>query len=737
MKNLFKSMMLVAVAAMAFTACQKDNGELNEVKRTVEFTATIGEDTRSGFNGTTTDAEGKTYYQSKWDGEEMLIFLAESTSSYPVVDANGKFSVTLNENDHYADIYSPAGGWEYNYISGVGYGYYPIVPETQTPRTNSVDPAAHILSAIDVPVDGSENVSFTFKHAVAYGKMTVNTPAEFEITKVVLNLKGINQYEEDDDLTYTINATNVENNEFWFATEPLKVSEFTITAHDSDGKLMAKTVTVSEGKLLFQTGHVSTFSVSNLTEQEAPKPVEFTSVVYNYYKVDKQLTFTSVDMGELKLNFYPDDTNGGDYLNVGHYYSPSSLYVGSLNYAYFKPVDGSEIKISYVSADISIVDGKYMFVFYVEAGDYVFDGMYHGIVDGLSIPDTRTKLATPVLSYEMSDSMTAIVSWEAINGAVGYKVACNCGIDITTTDTSIELTFPEYGTHDVFVTALAADDDKNYKNSETATATLTLKDPNVLADYTFDTLSWNSTYSRFELTGGGNGITQFYLNSADMGTDHNWIKPGDYTYAGNTVANPAQGAFSLRYLLGSGAGSSHYVYDASMNVSFADSEYKIIITIINAGNGNVVGKTFGYKGLPEGWVAPADSGDDNTGEGGEVDDTSYGDGTSANPYIYTCNVVKSGGYYRLSFTSQAAGAQPLYLETNSDNATEIKEGAITSDNNWFPSACKYANGSITTAWDESTISFTHVGDTIYSFDEIKISTFNGYVYYKCESVNLY
>lgn len=91
----------------------------------------------------------------------------------------------------------------------------------------------------------------------------------------------------------------------------------------------------------------------------------------------------------------------------------------------------------------------------------------------------------------------------------------------------------------------------------------------------------------------------------------------------------------------------------------------------------------------------------------------------------------------MTFTSQAAGAQPLYLETNNNIATEIKEGAITSDNNWYPNTCKYANGSITTAWDESTISFTHVGDTIYSFDEIKISTFNGYVYYKCESVNLY
>ncbi|MBQ8493574.1 MAG: hypothetical protein IJ464_04765 [Alistipes sp.] len=695
MKNLFKSMMLVAVAAMAFTACQKDNGELNEVKRTVEFTATIGEDTRSGFNGATTDAEGKTYYQSKWDGEEMLIFLAESTSSYPVVDANGKFSVTLNENDHYADIYSPAGGWEYNYISGVGYGYYPIVPETQTPRTNSVDPAAHILSAIDVPVDGSENVSFTFKHAVAYGKMTVKTPAEFEITKVVLNLKGINQYEEDDDLTYTINATNVENNEFWFATEPLKVSEFTITAHDSDGKLMAKTVTVSEGKLLFQTGRVSTFSVSNLEEEEYVAPA-FTYASADGTSGDTTVTFTSAELGTLKLNTY-------------HCFSNSTWPIGSYTFgtSYGNIYEGSwstyaDTYLYHGEVVVSVKNGVYHIEFN-NLSDHNYNvvlerATYTGHISPLDVPDSRTKLDMPNVTSSISGKSITL-SWDKVDNAESYLIESYFMDPISTTETTVTVDVPNYDTREFTVQAVVSEDNTNYRSSDNAyvyyndprtqlaapsnivaivdgpsvtiswdpvdnaakyelnydlngdqTVTTeeasytfeagynvsnlwvyvvalaaenneeyrssveasvevnTGKDPNVLADYTFDTLSWNSTYSRFELTGGGNGITQFYLNSADMGTDHNWIKPGDYTYAGNTVANTAQGAFSLRFLLGSGAGSSHGVNDASMNVSFADGEYKIIITIISAVNRNVVGKTFGYKGLPEGWVAPADSG---------------------------------------------------------------------------------------------------------------------------------
>ena len=65
MKNLFKNLMLVAVAAMAFVACSEVSVEVdNLVKKTIiNGTASINtDDTRSGFVGSETDENGTTVY---------------------------------------------------------------------------------------------------------------------------------------------------------------------------------------------------------------------------------------------------------------------------------------------------------------------------------------------------------------------------------------------------------------------------------------------------------------------------------------------------------------------------------------------------------------------------------------------------------------------------------------------------------------------------------------------------
>ncbi len=135
------------------------------------------------------------------------------------------------------------------------------------------------------------------------------------------------------------------------------------------------------------------------------------------------------------------------------------------------------------------------------------------------------------------------------------------------------------------------------------------------ADYIYDTLTWNSMYSRFELTDntGTNSVTQFYVNTNDR-PNNNSIIAKTYTYAGNTESNPAEGTFSLRFVLGSGSGSSHGVGTtsdaATMDVTYNNGAYTIIITINNAANASIVGKTFGYKGMPEGWEAPAGGGEE-------------------------------------------------------------------------------------------------------------------------------
>ena len=112
MKNLFKNLMLVAVAAMAFTACQNDNSEVDTLPKTrvVTFFTNIGDDTRSGFTG----KDGDGIYQSAWDGGESIILAAEVTKSTPTIDANGKFEQEFVEGDQFVSLYSPASSWAFN-----------------------------------------------------------------------------------------------------------------------------------------------------------------------------------------------------------------------------------------------------------------------------------------------------------------------------------------------------------------------------------------------------------------------------------------------------------------------------------------------------------------------------------------------------------------------------------------------------------------------------------------------
>ena len=246
MKNLFKNLMLVAVAAMAFTACTETNDEVNAnvEKRVFKFVAGFADDTRSGF---LEKEEGATAYKSEWFGDEWLKVYANGVAEEAKIkDAEGHFEVELTGNPTDINVYSPASAWDNT--------TEPTIPAVQTPLENSVDPAAHILKAEDVAVNSGV---VTMSHAVAYGKMTVNAPQSFDIKNIEVSF--------NDGTPYVINADNVENNTFWFATKPAEVSKFTVIAYNDKGKAVGKVVSgLAEGALAFNVGKVSTFSVSGL-----------------------------------------------------------------------------------------------------------------------------------------------------------------------------------------------------------------------------------------------------------------------------------------------------------------------------------------------------------------------------------------------------------------------------------------------------------------------------------------
>ncbi len=668
MRNLFKNLMLVAVAAMAFTACSKENDEVNKVeKKTIfSFEATIAnDDTRSGF---AEKEEGATAYKSEWFGDETLKIFVTDYSSYYVettadINAEGKFDLELTDapENFFMTVVSPAESWASEYTA--------TIPIEQTPLANSVDPKAHVLQAQAVPVsDGVADINMI--HMAAYGKMTINAD-DFTIDHVVVDLKGT-FYGSDKSCSYTINATNVENNTFWFATEPIDVTDFTVTAYNSEGGSITKSVDVAAaGKTLaFSYGRVSTFSVSGLEAVQVPSVPAFTSAAWtNSSKSDKFIQFYSDELGTLQLNFY--NCNNEAWLDARTYGFANSgdIFPGDV-YSYYVDATGISRYVVSGSVTISIVDGEY----YIEFnnltdydGSYYLTATYKGSISGLQLPDTREKLAMPTATATAEGNIITI-SWDAITGADEYYVFCYAGgLDaITTTETSVTIE-AAYGTkYDFLIRAVANDSNPDYKTSEDYYFDVTTeKDPNVFAEYIASDLYWDAS-GYFVFVVDQYEIFRVKMNDADC-PNHTTILEGEYqAVASSTI--PAK-SFSVYQKVKGGfaEGWSSTNTSSTMSVSYVDGEYVIIVNYIGkwGGSGEV-----GYKGVPEGWVVPGtgdsgdsgdggeDSGDDNTGDGGDAVL-----GSESNPYTFT-SLIKT--QWTLEFTGAENGDR-IVMDCNTTN----------------------------------------------------------------------
>ena len=743
MKNLFKNLMLVAVAAMAFTACTEENNEVNAVAKKTVITgvASMGDDTRSGFVGSETidngDGTTTTVYKSAWYGDETIKLFAEGgLETTAAIDAEGKFTAEFEgklPESFFMTVCSPAESWSSQYTC--------TIPQVQTPGASSVDPAAHIVQAQNVGVVGGTAAFFKMQHMVGYGKMTINTPAEFVIDHVDIELNGA-WYGYAKNCSYTINATNVEDNTFWFATDVIEVADFTVTAYDAEGNAYTKSVTIPEDrKLSFTYGGVTKFSVSNLEVYEEPAGPMFECKGVSGTGTDIVVKLYNEVLGELWINFYGSSCpliTSEPVINVGVYSVGYGLYFGG-NYGQYMPANLSWWLTGtpdFMTVDVSVVDGKYKFVINadysnLQSGVVLEDATFIGELPGLDIPDTRTQLDAPVVEHSISGK-TLTLTWEAVENAEGYLIECTSSNDInpiSTTETTATITVPTYGYYSFSVQAVVSEDSATYRSSAksyveyndpraflpaptnvTATVdgpsvtiswdavegangyqlqyylngnqfvdvdgtTITLdlgynqsdvwiyvfsvaddtndtyrsseswdasvkvstdKDPNNFADVMATDISWDSN-GYFTLT--TSEFSYFYLevNSANR-PNNNSLLPGDYTYGKNE--NQFRVKYNNRYAWAYGDSSG------SMNVSFVDGEYIILINV-TSGWGDAFNGTVGYKGMPDGWVAPAGS-----GEGGETPEpepefpanialTTWNEG-EYNPYAYRNSYIVSG-----------------------------------------------------------------------------------------------
>ena len=587
MKNLFKKMMLVAVAAMAFTACSQDVNEVNNVEKVTryEFTANIADDTRSGF---AEKEEGATAYKSEWYGNETLKLFVTDYNGYYVettatVNKEGEFTLELENapESFFMTVCSPAESW----ASESSY----TIPAEQTPLANSVDPKAHLLQCSPMPVSGGQ-ASIDLTHSAAYGKMTVNGVA-FEIDHVVINLKG-SFYGYDREYSYTINATNVENNTFWFATEPIDVAEFTVTAYDAEGNAVAKTVDVAAaGKTMsFNYGRIGTFSVSGL---EVPTVQETYDSTYAY------IYEGAVEYNDVSYMFVADDNRGVriDFCGIIENNTiPAGTYTFSTSYGmypnwcfYYPDVDGwGSTKLKYGQAVVSVEDGQYKIVFTNLAdanGNVVVEKFtFKGELPGLNVPDPRAKLATPEVAYDVNE-MVVSLSWNAIEGVEYYSVECDSDAiaNFTTTETSATITLPAYGAYTFSVAAKVADNNENYKSSDAATVKVVVKDPNAWADYELTSVAVSGNF--VTMTDANDNRVTFFMNASDR--IGNGIKLGNYSFVYSET--PAVGQFVVYVVAYDGISKwSYQIGGGSMSVEEQNGQYKILIT--------VDGIRFGYIG---------------------------------------------------------------------------------------------------------------------------------------------
>ena len=719
MKKMIKNLMLVAVAAMAFVACSEVSVEVDNLTKKTIITgvATIDtDDTRSGFVSSETveneDGTTSTVYKSAWDGgEEIKIFYDSQETTTNIDDeGKGKFNVEFDgelPTNYYITVCSPAKAWVSAYTCNI--------PAEQTPRTDSVDPAAHILQCQNAMVTNG-TVNAKMQHMVGYGKMTVNTPAEFVIDYVEIKLNG-DWYGYAKNLSYTINADNVKDNVFWFATDGIAVSDFTVKAYDAEGNAYTKSVTIPEGrKLEFNYGRVSTFSVSNLESFEKPEAPIFTRAeeAHLYDDNDRMIAFYTDNDDLLVLDlcfvFAGNSILPGTYT---HGYKDTG-YIYTSGYSYYSPNTTEETDPKYLiyggEMVVSVVNGEYFIEFKNltdDASTIILEyASFTGMIDGYTLPDTREKLPTPVVNTPTVNGKEITLTWSKVNGADSYYVYCtqDSAINTTTTELTATFTMPAYETaYGFYIKAIANDDNPTYRSSdETYFQTVsTGSDPDKFADYIMDSIVWDSDSSYFKLTNSGNypSYVRLFFNESDR-PGNNSIKVNQYTGCGSQTPNETQ--FGARVGWDSFTIDSYTTFSSSatVDVSFENNEYKIILKYAN-------GTTIGYKGMPEGWVAPSG------GEGGGEEPTTVNVSLNSIEHYYY-----NGAYYYHEFQfSDGSNANVLRAAFDLTYCSEASINAGTYTHKGLSSLYPGTNYNITyLCIDGQVISGFNAGDMTITVD---------------------
>ncbi len=285
MKNLFKNLMLVAVAAMGF-ACQENLEENfapinpNEVVMTITADA---DETRTWIDETNSKVQWS-------EGDQLKVIensKVYSTTDAAAIDADGKAKFTVSFPKYsgavtYNAVYPASAVVEEAEVKATEVQV--AVKNFQYPTATSFDPQADVLVAKQLEFDAQPTeLNMQFRRLVALGKMTLTGFDEnAEISKVVFTvenkgLAGRNAVNTTtgevvsygDVNTITLNYEDaISTRNIYFTCNPFELVEgdsFTVTVVCADNKAYVRDVKVPAKGLKFTEGNLSTFSVNMAT----------------------------------------------------------------------------------------------------------------------------------------------------------------------------------------------------------------------------------------------------------------------------------------------------------------------------------------------------------------------------------------------------------------------------------------------------------------------------------------
>lgn len=490
MKNIYR-FVLIAVAAMGFVACSMENEPVVENKNEVHTISVVAgfDATRSGFGELAGDS-----YKQVWDGTETIVWSIVTKDS-----ASDRGDVTNTSTGSSISFDIPTAGIRENVNGGKillctpkesaivnGGAIVAQVPSNQTPLENSCDPKAHVLTSetsYEGDVKNLTNLTATFQHYSAYGRMTFTALPTFEegatIKDVVLNIGSY---------TYVLNPENVKDNVYWFGCTPTAaLTAMTVTIRTTDNYSYTKTLNLEGKDFAFTKGELTQFKVNMSTAEviapegdDEDEPVlaarKFTHVVYDekeeafkFYNEEGDYVYVELnyqDIEPIAPSETPNAIKPGEYTwrtgdsNTGLFRITSA----NIESVYYQ--EGTYFNADDYAPTMSVrmtKDGKYIIDFTFSVGysnlGYRLDYEYSYAETEDELMPFPSPLATPENVEATVEDQTVTITWDPVDNAEEYFVWCSNGDGESQTVTDCKATFENLkaGTHKVTIKARTTD----------------------------------------------------------------------------------------------------------------------------------------------------------------------------------------------------------------------------------------------------------------------------------------